>query len=243
MWIRSPIPDGWAKGIRHHSYNILTSTNSHSLLPRSVRSQQQLKIALSAISQLTHQTLHLRKELDELHTSSVAHYFDLEERFTAHVTRYNELPENHAQLSRKHDHLLAIAMNLCEELGVHAERLVELDFWKMAEQDKYVDTHVQSEMQIGLPSPPSTPVASTGAAKKCRLVLRLPSRPAVDEGDAGEWECVDSAYESEPEERKDGKHEADLRKRKRKSVGIADERKTSLNDASRVIKRAKKCHG
>jgi hypothetical protein len=126
---------------------------------------------------------------------------------------------------------------------VHAERLVELDFWKMAEQDKYVDTHVQSEMQIGLPSPPSTPVASTGAAKKCRLVLRLPLRPAVDEGDAREGECVNSAYGSEPEERKDGKHEANLRKRKRKSVGIVDERKTSLDDASRVSKRAKKCHG
>jgi hypothetical protein len=222
--------------IRHHSY-ILTSTNSHTLLPHSVRSQQQLKIALTTIEQLTHQTLHLQKDLDALHTSSAANYFDLEERFTAHVARYSELAENQQELSRKHDHLLAIEMNVCEELGVHAARLVELDSWKLAQQKMGAD---KPEMQIPLPSPPSTPVASTSAAKKCRLVLRLPPRPDVDEGDVDKEGFVDSAYGSGSEERSHGGRDG-KRGRKRKIMDVPGERKTSLDDGSRVGKRAKKC--
>jgi hypothetical protein len=227
------------------------TSHSHTL-PPSVRTTQQLKIARSTIAQLTQQTFRLRKELDDLHTSSAAHYFDLEERLATHVARYDELSEQHHQLALKYDHILNIMVNMCEKLDVHAEKLVELDDWRGMQPQimnfgypspmHTVDiVHETADILLGMreqgvepmstPSPPSTPSASAESAKECRLVLRLPLRPAVDKG---ETERADSVYGSSGEKGKmDVKLVSKKRVRKRKSVD---------DGPTRIVKRAKKCH-
>jgi hypothetical protein len=238
------------RSLSHSKKVLILTSHSHTLLP-AVRSTQQLKIAFSTIAQLTQQTIRLRKELDDLHTSSAAYYFDLEDRLITHVARYGDLSEQHHQLVLKHDHILNIMVNMCEQLDEHAERLMDFDDWtRMQPQimnlrypspaptvdivNEAANTPLGMREQGVEPlsplSPPGTPVLSTESAKKCRLVLRLPLRSAVDE--AGK-KRRDLGYGSSSEKGKMGvKPMSKERVRRRQSTE---------DGAPRVVKRAKKC--
>jgi hypothetical protein len=104
--------------LRTHSFD----TINHSILPlhQVVCNQEPTKTTLATVRELMGQNLRVRTELDDMHTSFAEQYFDLEERFITYVAKHSVLSETHDQLTLKHDYLLNIMTNLCQELGVHA---------------------------------------------------------------------------------------------------------------------------
>jgi hypothetical protein len=105
-------------------------------------------------------TLSLRKELDNLRISNAKSCLDLEERFVTLSELYAILRRGYEGLAEKHDGLLNITLELCNEMKVQAKALEELNEWKMRTQKSFAEVQVEGQdpevLYYGTPRSTST---------------------------------------------------------------------------------------